>query len=297
MRNEAPAYYIERFDSWALTRFVDVWTACNDPNVSSSRGSVAGHLLTKVQPLQRMLNVMDKPDPTRLRALARSYFAPIRMRELENEFRSFITNLLDTAARDRDELDVVNDFAQPFATYIACQVTGLPREDGDMLRDLVVRFFTREPGVDGVTESGLQAMKELDEYFMRLCVDRRRKGGGGDDTLGALLSYRENGRPMPDEEVAQNLSLIIIGGTDTVPKVFGSTLHRLFHNPDARARVVADSDLALDAFHETLRIDMPTQYMARCLLADTDRYGVNRTASTMTARTLSCDSFSPAMDL
>ena len=277
MRDEAPAYYIERFDSWALTRFADVWTACNDPNVSSSRGSVTGHLLTKVQPLQRMLNVMDRPDHTRLRSLIRPHFSPGRMRQLESEFRRFITDLLD-AARDREVLDVVGDFAQPFATYIACRVSGFPREDGDMLRDFVVRFFTREPGVDGVTESGLRAMKEMDDYFLGLCAERRRKGGGGDDTLGALLAYRENGRAIPDEEVAQNLSLIIIGGTDTVPKVFGSTLHRLFYNPAARARVAADPELALDAFHETLRIDMPTQYMARSLLADTKAYGANMKA-------------------
>src|SRR6185436_20803595 len=62
LRDEAPAYYIERYDCWALSRFADVWAACDDLNVSSARGSTAGHLLTKIQPLQRMLNTMDPPD-------------------------------------------------------------------------------------------------------------------------------------------------------------------------------------------------------------------------------------------
>src|SRR5215510_5326833 len=95
LRDEAPVYYVERYDCWALSRFADVWKACDDPNVSSARGSTAGHLLTKIQPLQRMLNTMDPPDHTRLRTLVRPLFSPGRMRRLEEEFRRFVTDSLD----------------------------------------------------------------------------------------------------------------------------------------------------------------------------------------------------------
>ena len=272
LRDEAPAYYIERYDTWALSRFADVWAACDDPNVSSASGSTAGHLLTKIQPVLRMLNTQDPPDHTRVRALVRPLFSPGRMRRLEPEFRRFVTEALD-AAREREELDVVGEFAQPLATFVACSVAGFPREDGAMLRDLVHRFFAREPGVDGMTEAGVRAMDDMGAYFMRLVVERRRAGGGGDDALGVLLGHQHAGRGLPDEEIAANLSLFLIGGTDTLPKVFGNVLHRLYRHRDARARVVADPELAIDAFHESLRIDMPTQYMVRSLLADTERYG------------------------
>src|SRR5262245_33934103 len=73
LRDEAPAYYVERYDCWALSRFEDVWNAGDDPNVSSARGSTAGHLLTRVQPLQRMLNTMDpRTTPGCARCCARS---------------------------------------------------------------------------------------------------------------------------------------------------------------------------------------------------------------------------------
>jgi len=272
LRDEAPAYFIERYDCWALSRFADVWKACDDLNVSSARGSTAGHLLTKIQPLLRMLNTMDPPDHTRLRTLMRPLFSPGRMRRLEAEFRRFIVDSLD-ALRDCEEMDVVGEFAQPLASFVACSVAGFPREDGVMLRDLVHGFFAREPGVDGMTEGGVRAMEEMGAYFVRLCAERRRKGGGGDDAIGALLGFQQDGRPIPDEEVAANLSLLLIGGTDTLPKVFANTLHRLWRNPQQRARVAADPELAQDAFHEALRVDMPTQYMVRSLLADTERYG------------------------
>jgi len=88
-----------------------------------------------------------------------------------------------------------------------------------------------------------------------------------------LLAFEDEGRRIPDEEVAANLSLLLIGGTDTLPKVIANTLQRLARNPDQRARVVADPGLTLDAFHEALRIDMPTQYMCRALLADAELHG------------------------
>jgi cytochrome P450 len=272
LRDEAPVHYIERFDCWALSRFEDVWNACDDPNVSSARGSTSGHLLTKIQPLQRMLNTMDPPDHTRLRAMIRPLFSPGRMRRLEPEIRRFVCESLD-AARDREELDVVTDFAQPLATFVACSVAGFPREDGDLLRDFVHRFFARKPGFDGMTEEGVRAAEEMTEYFVGLCAERRRKPREQEDALGVLLAFEQAGRRIPDEEVAANLSLLLIGGTDTLPKVFANTLHRLERNPDQRARVVADPGLAQDAFHEALRIDMPTQYMCRSLLADAELHG------------------------
>lgn len=272
LRDEAPAYYVERFDAWALSRFEDVWNACDDPNVSSASGSTSGHLLTKIQPLQRMLNTMEPPDHTRLRALLRPLFSPGRMRRLEPEIRGFVTAALD-AARDREELDVVTEFAQPLATFVACTVAGFPREDGAMLRDLVHRFFERKPGFDGMTPEGVRASEEMAGYFVGLCARRRRGPASQEDALGVLLAFEQDGRPIPDEEVAANLSLLLIGGTDTLPKAFANTLHRLARNPEQRARVVSDPELAQDAFHEALRIDMPTQYMCRSLLADRELHG------------------------
>jgi hypothetical protein len=272
LRDEAPAYYVERYDCWALSRFEDVWNASDDPNVSSARGSTAGHLLTKVQPLQRMLNTMDPPAHTRLRTMLRPLFSPGRMRRLEPLFRAFVVETLE-GLRGRDEIDVVGDLAQPLATFVACTVAGFPREDGVMLRGLVHRFLAREPGVDGMTQDGVRAQEEMGAYFMRLIAERRRARSGAEDALGALLTFAVDGRPIPDEEVAGNLVLLLIGGTDTLPKVFANTLHRLHLDPDARARVVADPRLALDAFHEALRIDMPTQYMCRSLLRDAELHG------------------------
>ena len=272
LRDEAPLYYLEEYDAWALSRFEDVWNACADVNFSSVRGSTTGHILTKKLPLLRMLNIMEAPDHTKLRSTLRPHFGPGRMRKLLPEFRAYIEETLD-ALQDRDEIDVVTDFAQGLATFVACTVAGLPKEDGEMLRGLVAAFFERAEGVAGFTDEGVQAQAQMIEYFQALSAERRKRPGDADDVLNVLHGIELDGRRMEDFEVATNMTLFLVGGTDTLPKVFANTMYRLHQNPDERDRVVADPARALDAFHEALRVDMPTQNMCRSLNQDTEMYG------------------------
>ena len=174
LRDEEPAHYIEAYDCWALSRFEDVWNAGDDPNFSSARGSATGHLLTKVLPLLPMLNTIDPPDHTRLRAALRPLFSPGRMRKLEPVFRSFVQERLD-AWREREGVDVVTELAQPLATFVGCTVAGFPSADGAMLRELRIRNLAVveaavvpfEPGLNVLTgETGAGKSILLDALLL-----------------------------------------------------------------------------------------------------------------------------------
>ena len=73
---------------------------------------------------------------------------------------------------------------------------------------------------------------------------------------------------MPEDKVASMLKELVIAGTETLPKMLAATLQRLWENPDARREVIDDPPLMLEAFSETVRFDMPTQFMARMTIAD-----------------------------
>jgi hypothetical protein len=99
-----------------------------------------------------------------------------------------------------------------------------------LLRELVHHFFGREEGVDSMTADGVRAQLEMLAYFAGLIAHRYRAQLEADDALGALLSFKQDGEPIPDEEVASNLMLLLLGATDTLPKVLaipcGSTKTR-----------------------------------------------------------------------
>jgi cytochrome P450 len=268
LREEEPTYHIAEYDAWALSRFEDVWNACQDnEHFSCEQGTTSAHLLTKVQPVTPMLNLMDPPEHTELRTALRSHFSPGRVRALEPLMRQLAIDCLE-AARERGEIDVMGDFASQVAVKIACTVTGIPSEDGDMLSDLVWRFFKREPGVEGMTPDGLKAMEELGAYFVALAQRRRGSGAREDDVVSLLARTEVGGAQLDDFAIASHLTLLIIGGSETFPKVFANAIRRLHEHRDQRALCIADPNLIPDAFQEVLRYDMPTQFQCRMVIKD-----------------------------
>jgi cytochrome P450 len=273
LRDEAPVYYSERWDCYVLSRFEGVWEACQSPAVSSASGTTTSHLLTKVQPVLPMLNAMDPPAHSSLRALLRKQFMPRRVKELAPRIQQVVEELLD-AMRDDPEPEFVDQFAQPLATSVGGMVIGLPPEDGAYLRGLVDQFFSRDPDNPGMTERGLAAMGEMDQYFQKLSAERRGKPARDFDAISAIQGWEApDGHRADDHEVASNLQLLLIGGTDTLPKVLANLVLRLAQHPDQRADLAADPSLAVDAFNEAVRLDMPTQNMARKLIDDFEVHG------------------------
>jgi cytochrome P450 len=169
--------------------------------------------------------------------------------------------------------DLVGEFATRVATRVASIIAGIPLEDGEMLYELVRRFFGHEEGVDGMSPDAIKAMMEMSEYFGALAARRRAEGTSNAHPLDVLLEFEQDGRPLDDQVVASHMSLFLIGGSETFPKVFANLARRLCEHPSQRAAVAADPSLAPDAMIEALRYDMPTQFLGRTIVRDVELHG------------------------
>ncbi len=276
LRDEAPAYYLEQYDTWVLSRFEDIWKASGDmKHLTAAKGTTSAHLLTKVQPVTPMINMMDAPDHTRLRSSFRKKFAAQEVALLEPTIRRLAQDCLAKVA-DRGEMDVMADLSSQVAVTVACMISGLPPEDGPMLNELVWRFFKREEGHDGMTEAGLAAMGEMFGYFHKKIAERRA-GQAKDDVLQVLIDFEQDGKPLEDEAIASHLSMLIIGGSETFPKTFASLVRRLWEHPDQRQKCIDDPSLIPDASNEGLRFDMPTQFLMRVVKSPVEFAGTKMT--------------------
>jgi cytochrome P450 len=272
MRDEAPAYYCEKWDCWALSRFADIWKASADvKHLTATRGTTSAHLLTKVQPVTPMLNLMDPPEHSKLRSAMRAYFAAPEVAPLESMIRDMARQSLAQAV-EAGGMDAIVDYSAPIAVTVACTVNGLPVEDGPLLNDLVWRFFARQEGTVGMTADGLAAFGEMDTYFKKL-IAQRRKNPGPPSVLQTLLETEVDGAKLDDSAIASHLSMLIIGGSETFPKTFANIVRRLAQHPDQRAECVADPSLIPDAFTEGLRYDMPTQFLCRSVTQPMEFHG------------------------
>jgi len=267
LRREAPVYYLERFDAWVLSRFEDIWQASQDRLHYSVANSTADRsFLEREAPPMEVLSSIDPPRHTELRAALFPHFGPSAARALEPEVRAWARACL-ARGRDAGRIDAVRGLAQQVAVRVACRVSGFPVEDADFLVDVVARFFQREPGTEGMSRQGLLARDEIWAYLERTVRARVRAGAARSDALAVLLDALGSD-PDAMQRVARHLTLLLIGATETFPKVFASGLLRLWQHPDQRRALARDPGQIPTALTEILRYDMPTQWLGRTVIAE-----------------------------
>jgi hypothetical protein len=114
-----------------------------------------------------------------------------------------------------------------------------------------------------MTPDGVAAFQEIQGYLLDLVRERRRRGAGEPSPVDTYVRLEVEGQRLADEVVASHLVLLLIGATETFPKVFANALFRLHEYPAQRAQCAADPALIPHAFEEVLRYDMPTQFLCR----------------------------------
>jgi hypothetical protein len=269
LRREQPVYYVERFNAWALALFEDIWEASQDAEHFTTRFSTADRAFLDGRPaLMQTLNGMDPPRHTELRKQLFGYFGPRAARALEPRIRQWTRECL-ARQRERGRIDALGELAQQVAVRVACTVSGFPIEDADYLVDLVARFFAREPGTEGMSAGGQSAQLEAFAYLEGLARRRRASGEQREDALAVYLrQIDENGELLDPARVGNHLTLLLVGATETFPKVFATGLLRLWQHPDQRRELARDPGLIPTALIEILRYDMPTQWLGRTVARD-----------------------------
>jgi cytochrome P450 len=111
LREEAPIYYNERYDFWALSRHADVEKALGDWQTFSNRRSDILELVkSKFDMPPGVLMFQDPPMHTMLRGLMGRVFTPRRMAAIEDQIRQYCVRCLDPHVGS-DGFDIIVDDA------------------------------------------------------------------------------------------------------------------------------------------------------------------------------------------
>ena len=267
LRDEAPAYYNEELNFWALSRYDDVLAALHDPERYCSKYGIT---IEDGNPLPMMLTT-DPPDHTGLRRLVSRAFTPRRIADLEPNIRKLSTEYLD-ALDGRAEADLIQDYAALLPMDVISTLLGVPAGDQTQLRRWSDALLHREEGDANVTPEGVQAAIQLIQYFTAFVADKRANPRG-DDLAEALNAAEIDGDRLEDEQIVGFLFLLIIAGNETTTKLLGNCLLALQRYPSERAKVQADLGKIPAAVEEILRYEGSTQAMARTLTTDVELHG------------------------
>jgi cytochrome P450 len=106
----------------------------------------------------------------------------------------------------------------------------------------------------------LRLQEQTDELLFELIDERRREEPESDDVLAMLLAARhENGSPMTDQELRDELLTLLVAGHETTASSLGFAFEHLPHRPDVLRRLrdeieADDGEAYLTAtIQETLR--------------------------------------------
>jgi cytochrome P450 len=277
MREEAPVYYDENHDFYALTRHADVAPAFKNFETYSSAagvdlGAVKHGLPTETGP--RMIIMMDPPSHRDMRSLLNKVFTPRAIEAQRDTVTQKIEKYLGRV--DPDGFDAVQEFTGPFPVEVITAMLGVPEEDAQKIRHWIDEGLTREIGQLEVGEKGMQANVETAMYYYAQVEKRRAEPK--DDLLSKLVAaelVREDGQKtqLDDLEITAFSTLLGAAGAETVTKLVGNAVYMFAKYPGQWQKLLDDRSKIPAAVEELLRYEAPAQYNVRVATKDVHLHG------------------------
>ncbi|KBR64809.1 cytochrome P450 [Mycobacterium avium] len=275
LRDEAPVYYSERYDFYALTRHADVSAGLKDFETYSSSRGIDLQMVQSGQPPPPLVIMMDPPDHRRMRSLVNKVYTP---RAIEAQ-RPMVIEQVDRFlnAVDPTHFDVVQDFSALFPVEVITRMLGVPAELRQQVRMWLDTALAREPGKVEMPEAGMQAGLETALMYFNIITERRAEPR--DDMISALIAAevtRDDGgiTQLDDLEIAGFATLLGGAGAETVTKLIGNAVVTLSQNPDQWQMLLDDRSKVPAAVEELLRHEAPAQYVVRYSMKDVELHGV-----------------------
>ncbi|TDH49566.1 cytochrome P450 [Mycobacterium eburneum] len=275
MRADAPVYYNEQYDFYALSRHADVAAAFKDFETYSSAYGVDLGMVRTGQPVPaKMIISLDPPEHRHMRSLVNKVFTPRAIMALQQMVTEQIEGFL--AAADPSGFDVVQDFSALFPVEVITRMLGVPAEYRQKVRLWIDELLHREPGQIDMSDAGNQAMAESWVMYYELIQQRRAEPQ--DDMISRLIAAeieREDGAKtrLRGSEIAGFATLLGGAGAETVTKLIGNAATVFAQHPDEWQKLLDDRSKIPAAVEELLRYEAPAQYNVRRSMKDVVLHG------------------------
>lgn len=242
MRAACPIAHSDRL-GWSLFRHEDVSFALRNPELFSNAVS-AVH--TSVP------NGLDPPVHSGYRKIIERYFDESEMRLFEPTCHEIAHRRVSALAMDQ-EVELMRDFANPFALEAQCAFVGWPLSMQSSLRIWIAQ--QKRAARTGDTER----LRHLASQFDAMVNEQieGRKGGDGMDSTSRLMRERIEGRHLTMEEICSILRNWTVGELATLAASLGIVTHYLACNQELQKTVRAEPNRLLYAIEEILRLHAP----------------------------------------
>lgn len=266
IREEAPLYYNEKHDFYALSRFDDVNKAVIDhATFISGRGALLEIIKSGMEISPGTLIFEDPPIHNIHRNLLSRMFTPRKVLALEPQIREFTARCLDPLV-GTGRFDFVNDLGEQMPMRVIGMLLGIPEEHQRRVADHGEATLMNE-------QVDLMATGEVFAEF----IDYRTEHPS-DDIMTDLLTVEftdETGtvRRLRRDELLMYLTVVATAGAETTTRLIGWAGKTLAEHPEQRRELVENPALIPQAIEEILRWEPPALQIARYVARDVEYYG------------------------
>jgi cytochrome P450 len=264
LREEAPAYrWASRGDAIVVSRHEDVKAAVTDRRFSNdyrlwefSREAQWPPEHAEYKRIQdNGLFSLPDADHIRVRKLVSGAFTPRAADRMKGEIQRAVDEIIAEVVTG-DTFNI-RDITEPLPMRVISDMLKIPEG---------LRAEFRAYGLAAIRSSIL--FNDPQEVFrliapmprwigmLREVIADRAKDLQSDDLLSTLISARDGGSKLNEDELISLVQALIVAGSDTTVHAATWGMYSLLRHPDQLARLRAEPGLLRNAVEETLRYDL-----------------------------------------
>jgi len=208
----------------------------------------------------------DPPDHDRLRTIVNPFFSQKSIERLRQATVDIVEKLLVDIEKKRD-IDFIVDFSSKIPVQLVCDIFGVPREEGPIIRDLGAQvLLPLNPTVtQEVIDAGHVATQKFKDYLLQYI--NLWRGRPMEETpsniISALVAAEKRGEDISENEMAHLCILVLNGGHETTTNLIGLSTLALMHHPEQMALMASDELNVPVAVEECIRYCSPLQLQGR----------------------------------
>lgn len=254
---------------WIATRGAIIDEAYRDPERFSSENiwvpKEAGEKYAMVP------TKMDPPEHTPYRKLLDSALNPSKVRKFEDAVRKAASGLIGGFVKD-GRCDFTEQYSTVFPVRVFMELCDLPLEDVPHLSALATAML-RPPG--NTPSEQAAALDEANQGFFRYVepIIAERRGSERTDLISLMVNGKINDEEMAPDKLLGLVSLLLLGGLDTVVNLLGFIMLHLAQHPEKVAELREDPVKLKRAAEEMFR-RFPVVSDARTVAYDMEFHGV-----------------------